>query len=73
MCTAEELEHNSPLEMLSFLGKLQEPRYPLSKPKGLKGKDLTLKLPMLGCADELAAVPGSTQGSDEPMHAGCRW
>ena len=33
--------------MCYFLGKLQEPHYMLSKPKGMKGKDATIKLPLI--------------------------
>ena len=29
---------------------VQEAHYPLSKPKGPKGKDATIKLPVIGCA-----------------------
>ena len=46
---ADELEKGSPLEMCYFLGKLQEPHYQLSKPKGVKGKDATIKLPLIAC------------------------
>ena len=53
ICTADELEQASPLEMCYFLGKLQEPHYSLSKPKGVKGKDATIKLPMLAYALQL--------------------
>ena len=59
---ADELEKGSPLEMCYFLGKLQEQHYMLSKPKGVKGKDATIKLPLIAC------VPPCTPSASMPAH-----
>ena len=71
MCcpAAEELEQGSPLEMCYFLGKLQEPNYMLSKPKGMKGKDATIKLPLIAYSPPL---PSSDTHGDDVLRCSIR-